>query len=94
MGNVTVAEPPEVDALPHWIISPLGSLVYPLLVALEPNWLKLTTCDPDVPFAAVIFPDAATDVAVAAPIFGVTSVGVLLRTLLPVPVLLVTPVPP
>jgi hypothetical protein len=38
--------------------------------------------------------DTTSDVPVAAPIAGVTNVGVLLKTTLPVPVEEVVPVPP
>jgi hypothetical protein len=42
----------------------------------------------------LIFPERSKDVPVAAPMFGVTSVGDVESTTFPVPVLAVTPVPP
>ena len=66
-------------------------------VRITESWVAAARAVKEPPTAVIapadveIAPVVANDVPVAAPMFGVTKVGVLERTLLPVPVMLVKP---
>jgi hypothetical protein len=70
------------------------TVVFPVILALAKVLAPADNVDEKVPAAALKFPVILNEVPVAAPKIGVTNVGVFDKTTLPVPVEVVTPVPP
>lgn len=84
-----VPDPPVIVG-----VNKFDKVVAPVTLKLDKVVAPADKVEEKVPAAALKLPLKLNEVPVAAPMIGVTSVGLFDKTTLPVPVELVTPVPP